>query len=177
MARKPVKRRRFRRYLRGDLNETLALGTLASRTLISADASEIVSEKTWISSVRATWAMQDFTPASGDGPIWVGIAHSDYTDAEIEAWIENAGSWAEGNLTATREVGRRLIKAVGIFRTPADALAAVVLNEGRPTTTKLNWLLLTGQTISFWAFNLGSSALATTDPQLRIEGHANLWPR
>ncbi len=177
MARGRKPRRKFRRYLRGDLNETLALGTLATRTLIGGNASETVTEKTWVSSVVATWAMQGFTPASGDGPILVGLAHSDYSDAEIEAWVENSGSWSEGDLVSTTEVGRRKCKMVGIFRGITAETFAAVLNEGRPIRTKLNWMLVTGQTVKIWAFNLGSSALATTDPQIRVEGHANLWPR
>ncbi len=169
-------RRKFRAYLRGNVDEVLALSTLASLTLISAVFDEVVEEQCWVSSVRGTWAMQRFTAQTDDGPIMVGLAHSDYTDAEIEAFIENTGSWSRGDLVA-QEVGKRKIRVVGIFQTPALAAEASVLNDGKPITTKCGWMLTTGQTLRFWAYNLGTSALATTDPRLELQGHANLWPR
>ncbi len=169
-------RRKFRRYLRGAIQDELDLGTLAAKTLISADLGGVVQEKTWLSSVKATWSLSDFTDAIGDGPIIVGIAHSDYTDAEIEAFIENAGSWTEGNKVA-QEISRRKIRIVGSFESSvADSQGVAVLNDGKPIHTKCNWYLATGQTVSIWAYNAGDSALATTDPDLDVLGHANLWP-
>ncbi len=101
----------------------------------------------------------------------IGLAHSDYTDAEIEEYIETTDSWDQGNLVQGKEVRKRLIRRIGIFGSSG------VLNDGKPIHTRLNWLLRTGQTISLWAYNRGASALATTDPQVVAEGHANLWGR
>ncbi len=180
MARKGRGRRsgRFRRYLRGNVDEKLSLGTLAARTLISQVFGEVVTETTFVTSLVAAWAMDAFTVATDDGPIMVGISHSDYTSAEIEEFIENTGSWNVASLVQTREIGRRLIRVIGIFRNDgSSSTAPVTLNEGRPIRTKLKWTLNTGQSLDVWAYNLGASALATTDPGVFVQGHANLWPR
>ncbi len=155
----------------------MALGTLAADTVIGSNFDGSVNERTFVSSVEAIYTMDQFTANSDDGPIIVGIAHSDYSDAEIEAWVENvAGGWNEGDLVA-QEVGKRKIRRVGTFPAGASANDNAALNEGRPMRTKANWILLQGQTVKVWAYNAGSSALATTDPTLHVQGHANLWPR
>ncbi len=137
---------------------------------------ESVEEKTFLSSVRAAWTLSKFSPAVGIGPIQVGLAHSDYSASEIEAWIENTGSWKQGDLI-NQEVAQRRIRSVGIFETPADAGDSVTLNDGKPIRTKLGWILTTGQTVDVWAYNLGTAAVATTDPAVHLQGKANLWPR
>ncbi len=174
MPRKTPKRK-YRRYLRGKVQQSLDLGTLAAKTLVSVDMEGTVQERTFVSSVVATYSLGDLAVASGDGPITVGIAQSDYTDSEIEAFIENAGSWTEGNLVS-QEIAKRKIKIVGTFEQLGSNQFAV-LNDGRMIRTKCNWILNIGQTLSIWAYNQGDSALATNDPDLTVTGHANLWPR
>ncbi len=164
------------RYIRGDVNETLNLGTLAGATLVSVPFDNVVNERTFISSIKCIYAMDGFTKSSGDGPILVGVSHSDYTDAEIQAVIDATLSWNEGDLIA-QEVAHRKVRRIGIFKNPADATESAVLNDGKPIKTRLNWTLLQGQTLRLWCFNIGSSPLATTSPLVRCEGQANLWPR
>ncbi len=173
MARKTPRRRR---YLKGVIENRFTLGTLAPTTLLGDDISDSVVERAWLSSVKATWSMDQFTEGAGDGPILVGIAHSDYTDAEIEAWVEQTSSWEEADLVA-QEVAKRKIRRVGTFGQTGPALSGMVLNGGKPITTKCGWMLASGQSIRIWAYNSGSSALATTSPAVVTSGHANLWPR
>ncbi len=176
MARKtPRRKRAMGRYIRGNIDLDSALGTLAAKTLLTFPVSSTVSERTLISSVVAQWSLIGKTIADNQGPIMVGLAHSDYTAAEIEAWVEQQGSWAEADLVA-REISSRKIRRVGVF-SEAASLGASTLNEGRPVKTKLNWILNAGQTLDVWAYNNGSAALATTDPNVVVSGHANLWPR
>ncbi len=184
MARRPKRqfrrrggRRKMGRYIKGVCDEELDIGTLAARTLVSVLFDQTVEEKAYCSSVKATYSIDDYTPASGDGPLRIGLAHSDYTDVEIEEWIESTTSWKEGDLVQSREVGRRFIRDVGVFQTPSGASSNFVLNDGKPITTKCGWMLVTGQTMRLWAYNQGASAFATTDPNLHMAGHANLWPR
>ncbi len=167
---------KYRAYIAGPIDEKFALGTLSASSVIISTMAEVVVEKTWLSSVRAAWALQNYTTGTDDGPIMVGIAHSDYSAAEVEEWIENTAGWSQADLVA-QEVGRRKIRKVGIFESPASAAEDSVLNDGKAITTKCNWLLLTGQTISLWAYNMGDSNLATTDPDVHVQGKANLWPR
>ncbi len=51
----------------------------------------------------------------------------------------------------------------------------IVLNDGKPIKTKLNWILQEGQTLAFVGYNMGSVQVQTTTPDVRILGHANLW--
>ncbi len=176
MAKHGKRRGRFRRYLRGSLDEQLDLGVLAANTLVSGLMQGTVEERTFVSSIVATHSLSEYTVAVDDGPIRVGVAHSDYTSAEIESWIENTGSWKEGDKIA-QEIGNRKIKEIGTFRAIDISAGNFTLNDGKPIKTKLGWILTTGQTLRLWAFNDGSSALATTAPDYNVNGHANLWPQ
>ncbi len=164
------RRRKFRRYLRGAVELEFELATLASRTLVSAIFPDSVNETTWVSSLIASWSFTDFTAGLDIGPTLVGVAHSDYADSEIEAWVEQSESWEVDDLVA-REIGSRKIKRVGQFSTND------VLNDGKPIRTKLNWYLNTGQTLRVWAYNKGLNPYATTSPVVGVSGHVNLWPR
>ncbi len=164
------------RYIRGGVDETLTLSTLAAKTAISDGFDEVVNERTLVSSLVATYALAAFTKSTGDGPILVGVAHGDYTTAEIEEFVEMTDSWDEGNLVE-QEIAKRKIRRIGIFDNPVDEAAVSVLNDGKPIKTKLNWILLQGQTLKVWAYNMGTSALATTSPLVLLEGHVNLFPK
>jgi len=171
-------RRRMGRYIRGLVNETLALGTLASETLVSVIFDDTISERALLSSIVATYTQKALTPAAGVGPIMVGIAHSDYSDAEIENFVENTGTWKEADLVA-QEVGNRKVRIVGVFGDGGSASAtdSFSLNDGKPIKTKLNWILTQGQSLRLWSYNLGSAAVATTDPQITAVGHVNIFPK
>ncbi len=171
---RPRKGRSMSNYLRGNVDEQLDLGTLAARTAIQIAFDETVDERTRITSLVATWAMDQFTVAAGDGPIMVGVNHSDYTLAEVQEWIDNTGSWSSGDLVS-QEVGRRKIRMAGVFEASAQAGGAYALNDGKPIKMKLNWDLNSGQGLELWAMNLGDSALATTIPSVFVQGHANLF--
>lgn len=165
------------RYIRGRVDEELALGTLAAKTLIGTTFDETVVDRTLVSSIKAVWSLQNFTAIAGDGPIMVGVAHGDYSDAEIEEVLENTGSWNEGDMIA-QERSKRKIRTIGTFDIQvADAAeGAAVLNEGRLIHTKLNWILNQGVRLKIWGYNLGTGAL-TTGAVINANGHANLWPR
>lgn len=176
MARKP--RRRFRPYLRGQVDELQDLTTLAAQTGVKNAIDDTVTENTWCSSVELTWSLQEYQPADNAGPIIVGIAHSDYTLTEIEEYLESLGSWEVQDLR-TQEIAKRKIRRVGVFPTvvATDDFGATVLNDGKPIRTKCNWMLHTGQTIALWYYNAGTDALAGPPaPRVHTTGHANLWP-
>lgn len=164
------------RYIRGEVDEELTIGGLTTRDVVSVVFDETVNERTLISSLVASYSMDEWTPTANAGPIMVGIAHSDYSAAEIEEWIENTGSWDEGDLV-NQEVGKRKIRKVGIFPDTGNVLSNEVLNDGKAIKTKLNWILNQGQTLQVWAYNLGGASVATTTPSIHVEGHANLFPK
>ncbi len=164
------------KYIRGTVDEDLTIGTLAGKTLVSSGFDEAVEERTLISSIVAVYSVSDWTPIAANGPLVVGIAHGDYSDAEIEEWIETTGSWDEGDLVQ-QEVASRKIRRVGVLVDANSDTLSSVLNDGRAVKTKLNWILNQGITLKLWAYNMGTAAFATTDPRVRAQGHVNLWPR
>ncbi len=158
-----------RRYLAGVVDEDLALTTLASLDVVAGIFDNVVNERTFCSSVDATWNRSGGT--IGEGPIIVGLAHSDYSPAEIEEFIENTGSWNEGDLV-NQEIAKRKIRIVGAF--PGDA-ADEGLSDGEKIHTKTKWVLLQGQSLQQWAYNRSAGAL-TTGSAILTEGVAHLWP-
>ncbi len=175
MAKKGRARRKMGRYIKGNIDLDFALGTLAAQDVVVSAIQDTVNERSLISSIVCTYSMSGYTVVDNAGPIMVGVAHSDYSDAEIEAWIENALSWDEGDLAA-QEVAGRKIRKIGTIPV-VTTLAASPLNDGKPIKTKLNWVVNQGQSLKFWAYNHGSVALSGTDPDMHVDGHANVWPR
>ncbi len=170
------KKRSYGRYIKGNVDEDFALGTLAGNTGILQATQDQVGERSLVSSVQAIYGLSGFTIGDNIGPVEVGLMHGDYTLAELEEFLELTTGWNEGDLRS-REISNRKIRRIGVFDPPDNAGESVALNGGRPVKTKLNWILNAGQGLTFWIYNQGGSAFATTDPNCHIVGHANLWPR
>ncbi len=175
--RKPQRRRRMGKYLRGAIDEELEIATLGAKAVGAQVFDETPVERTLISSIVVTATMDNLTPGTDIGPIMIGVANSDYTASEIEAWIENAGSWNESDMVQQREISKRLIRKLGVFRGRGNVEDIYTLGDGRPIKLKLNWILNTGATLDLWAYNMGDAPVATTIPKIQLQGHANLWPR
>lgn len=170
--------RKFRRYLAGAVDNEITLSTLGPATVISDPVDDTVIEEAFVSSVDATWSIKGYDQSQATaGPVSCGWAHSDYTSAEIEEWIESQGSWDQGDLRS-QEIAKRKIKWVGTFEADIASgnLSIVTLNDGRPIKTKLRWMLSTGQTLRMWAYNTGAAAL-DTGSLVRAMGTAHIWPR
>lgn len=144
------------------------MGALGTGAGIRQALPDTVEEKTWISSIKCIHAYTDFTAATDSGPIIVGVAHSDYTLAEIEEWIENTESWSESDLRQ-QEIAKRKIRRIGKFTKGG------FLNDGKPITTKCGWMLTTGQNVAMWVWNTGAAAIVDGS-DWTVDGHANLWP-
>ncbi len=172
MAKARGKRRSMQGYLKGNVEEQLSLGTLAAKTLVSDTWDESPEEKTLISSIVVTWSISGLT--AGQGPLQFGVAHGDYSDAEIEAVLENVASWDQGS-KVEQEVAKRLVRQIGQMVSAAGADQDVGFNDGKPLKTKLNWRLNSGDTLKMWVYNSSDGALSTTVPVLHCNGHANLW--
>ncbi len=162
MARKGHgKRRKGYRYL--PVDESAAIGALATNVVGKSDLNSTVDNDMWFMSHRGPWSMEQHTP--GEGPITVGLAHGDYTAAEIEECLEAQASWDEGDKVA-QEQARRKVRTVGIF--PGVA-ALEVLNDGRPIKTKLGFRVQIGETLSLWFWNKDSATL-TTGTMIETQG-------
>ncbi len=104
-----------------------------------------------------TWVFED---AGIVGSAVVGFAHGDYTVAEIKEAIEAAGSINVGN-KVEQERANRLVRIVGTLSNSAGVVADLVLNDGRPIKTRLNWLIPIGQTFNMFVYNDGVAAFNT----------------
>ncbi len=162
-------RRKRQKILKGNVDESLALSTLANSTLVIDAFDESVNERTYAISIEATYALRSLT--AGEGPIVFGVSHGDYTAAEVEEVIENAGSWNEGDLPA-QEIARRKVRIIGQFE---GQVSNEDFNDGVKLKTKLGWILLQGQTIDLWAYNRSGGTL-TTGAFVLCNGHVWLRP-
>ena len=131
----------------------LALSILADQDLIQQALTTASTNSIRFLSFRGTWSLKGGT--AGEGPIHVGISHGDYTAAEVEEWFEQTAAIDRDNKIAV-EQSNRLVRHVGTF---SGQSAAEVLNDGRPILTRLNWAVVEGRTLNFWAYNDFGTAL------------------
>ncbi len=166
MAKKGSRSRRFTlRKVR--LAATLPVGALASLDVGATQALHAVAtEKFRVTSIDATYNWDDLT--GGDTGLTFGVAHSDYTAAEIEECIEASGSIDRGNKIA-QEQANRLVREIGTFETDGTQ---GLFNDGKPVKTKLNWVMITGQTLNLW-FRNGSGTIYTTGSDILVNG--KMW--
>ncbi len=157
------------KYQRIDCHSTLALSTLAANTVLAVNASADVAIDTGrVTSAEITYDIEDHTV--GEGPLAVGLAHSDYTVAEILEFLQLATGFDRGD-KGGQEIAKRLIRRVGTFTGGSDG---EVLNDGKPIKTKLNWVLTEGKTVQAWIINLSSGAL-TTGTRYNVNGKLNFF--
>ncbi len=175
MARKG-KNRRMGKYIRGTVDEELDFDALAAKDVASGAFDESVAARTLVSSILATYSVRELTIGAGLGPLIFGVAHSDYSASEIEVFLETTGSWDEGNLI-DNEISKRKIRVIGTIALLGSSSEVWTLNDGKPVKTKLNWILVSGDSLQLWVYNAGTAAVATTTPTLTANGHVNLWPR
>ncbi len=141
----------------------ITLSTLADNTAVNGGMlGGNLTEDYFAFSQRAVWTLRNHT--AGEGPISVGIAHGDYTAAEIVAYL-SLSLLGPANKTQ-QEISRRLIRTVGVF----DGLnTEESLNDGKPIKTPMKWVEDDGHDFIAWAFNRSGASL-TTGTVLDIQG-------
>ncbi len=137
------------------IENSLTLGTLNTNVVVGGAMHTASDNEFRALTIRGLWSLNNFT--IGEGPIVFGVAHGDYTDAEIEAYLEEDASMARGDKIAA-EVAQRLVRQIGIVSGEA---ADETINDGKPLYTRLNWKLATGQFLRAWAWNKGGANLQT----------------
>ncbi len=148
-----------------------AIGALASEDVGVVAISAAAADKLRFISFNATYTWVD-VGAAGDGALEFGLAHSDYTAAEIEACLESAGSIDLGDKVA-QEIANRWVRRIGtISDTIGGAGEEKEFNDGRQVKTKLNWLMSAGDTLSIW-FRNGSGTVYTSGSSMSVLG--DLW--
>lgn len=152
------------------MSESLACGALASNTVVSAAFGNTLDQECYAISTDCVVSGHGFT--TGEGPILVGLAHGDYTAAEIEEWLEANASWASSDQIAN-ERAKRKCRIIGYLEemTGGDRL----VNNGKKSRVKLGWKVQEGETFQLWAYNEGSAVL-TTGGIVEIKGPVYFKP-
>lgn len=166
----------WNKFRSGTIEIDLAMTTLAAKTLVVATTEPVV-DTARVSSIEAVYGITAWTVGNGVGPFLFGVAHSDYSAAEIEAFIESAGSWDIGDKLA-QEIRSRRIRIIGQLGDGSNVAAAggvAQFNDGKMTKSKLNWSIAEGDGLDFWVYNMGSNPVATTVPQFLVFGNASIW--
>ncbi len=156
------------RWLRPRLAQEIVLGALATDTLISeGGGGTAVANRVRVTSIDVMVGIHNHT--AGEGPLVIGVAHSDYTDVELLEWYLALAAWSEEDKVA-REQSRRLSRVLGML---SGGSASERLWDGRQRKFRLNWSLGEGQAIKFWCFNSDSNVL-NTGSVVDVDGHANV---
>ncbi len=159
-------RRRKFNLRRVRLNPEMPLLTPASDIVVLQAMTAVAVSTYRAISVKVMWTLMNLT--SGEGPVTVGLAHSDYTVTEIKECLEAQAGIDPGN-KVEQERANRMVRVVGSF---SGGGGGQTLNDGKPISTKLNWLIAIGRTVVMWAYNEDTATL-TTGAVLNVSG--NLW--
>ncbi len=170
MARKP--RRKRTRLIKGNVDESIALATLAPNTGLLSPT-DVVTERSFLLSTEMVYGLRG--AAVGEGPIRLYWAHSDYSLVEIEEFIELQTGWQEADLVAM-EIGKRKIRLIGEFAGVSIATEDEVLNEGRVLKTKLGFIVNSSQGLNLVVYN-DSGANLSTGSIVEFKGHCWIKPQ
>ncbi len=157
------------RLIKGQVDESIALSTLVANTGILG-ATDTVSERAFLLSTEMVFAVREQTV--GQGPLRLYWAHSDYSLAEIEEFIELQTGWKEADQVG-QEVARRKIRLIGEFE---GATADEVLNEGRIIKTPIKFIVNTGQGLNLVVYNDSGGTLAG-GAIVEFKGHCWIKPQ
>ncbi len=150
---------------------TVAVGALAAGDVIEAGITGVATEMYRLMSIKCAWSITDVGAAIDDG-FEFGVAHSDYTAAQIEEALEATTSMDLGDKLA-QEKANRLVRLIGtISGGVTTAAGGLAFNDGRPIKTRLNWKMTTGDTLVGWVRN-ASGVIYTTGALLSVIG--DLW--
>ncbi len=149
-----------------------ALGALATLDVVSAALTSTAADKYRVISAKLAYTWLDIAAVIDDGAQF-GLAHSDYSAAEIEECLEATGNIDLGDKIA-QEQGNRLVRQIGTFGSLQGAVVGGgrVWNHGEMIHTKLNWLMSASDTLVLWVRNT-SGVVYTTGSSIGATG--DLW--
>jgi len=153
-------RKSRRRYGPNDvkipLNAAQVLGTLGDNTVLKiAMFGGNLTEDLFIKAIKGTWTIRGLTAT--EGPLSFGIAHSDYTVAEIAEALD-AGSLLGPASKIEGERARRLVRKIGTF---SGAATEETVNNGNPVYTRVGWTQQDGADVNLWVQNQSGATLTT----------------
>ncbi len=151
-----VARRKGKKKLYLQTIITVSVASLGAGVVVKTDNGAVVVDRVYALWAKGVWTLQANTP--GDGPLMVGLAHGDYTAAEIEEAIEATGSWDQSN-KVVQEQARRKVRRSGTFD---GLLASEKISQGDLVFQKLGFVIEDGETIAAWARNTDADARAAS---------------
>ncbi len=148
------KRKTQKGFVAIPVTASISLSTLANNTTLTASLLGTLQEDLYVISAHLTWTIRTLT--AGEGPLQVGIAHSDYTVGEVQENIDvtllGPGKKIE------QEQARRLVRRVGMF----DGLASEEkLFDGVPIKTTIKWVADDGEDLNVFVSNRSGGAMTT----------------
>ncbi len=152
--------------------QNVTIGALAAFGLVKGTLIPASANTYRVVSTDLAYQIVDLGSAIDDGQE-VGLAHGDYTATEIEACLESQAAIDIGDLVL-QEVANRKVRSIGFASGTGNVDTSLVIADGKPVKTKLNWLVGIGDTIDAWIRN-GSDTVWTTGATLAIVGH--IWVR
>ncbi len=167
----PKRNRRPLRRVR--IASSTALGALAALDIVAGNILNAAVDVYRVISIKAAFSIVDLGAAIDDGQE-IGIAHGDYSAAEIEECLEAQGSVNVGDLIAREQADRR-VRSLGYATGPAVASGSLQLDQGRIKSIRLNWLIGIGDTVKVWVRN-GSGTVYTTGASVTVLGDAWVTP-
>ncbi len=147
MAKKGRRTRRKFNLRRVRVSPALPMLTTGSKLALSVDVAGAADGAYRAISLKGTWNLRVLT--AGDGPLICGFAFGDYTDVEIEEAIEASAAISVGDAIAQEKADRR-VRIVGQLNE-----GNLELLDGKPVSTKLNWLIPIGKTVKLFVYNDG----------------------
>ncbi len=145
-----------------------SVGAIASLDVGSFALTGTPVNPTRLISLIASFATAD--QVTTDDGLSFGVAHGDYTNAEIEECLEATNSINPGD-KITRERANRLVRLIGIIQKDASGTNGS-FKSGAKQKIRLNWPMAIGQQLVLW-FRNGSSNVYTTGTSFLVDG--DLW--
>ncbi len=120
-------------------------------------------------SLKASYTLTEVT--SGDDGQAFGIAHGDYTAAEIEECLETQAAIDAGDKVA-QEQASRLVRQIGVMVFNG---ASSSFNDGKPVKVKLNWDMGIGEALVVWVRN-STGTIYTAGSFIQVNGEIWVTP-
>ncbi len=153
------------------VNAKVAAGALATLDVAIGDITAAGTDPFRIMSIKASYSWLDQGAVIDDG-FDFGVAHGDYTAAEIEECLEAQAAIDRGDKIAL-EQSNRLVRQIGSIQSANDGVtSSTVFADGRKVSTKLNWYMATGDKLKGWIRN-NSGVVWTTGGSLGVAGE--IW--
>lgn len=173
MANKPKPRKRSRtrkNFVAIPFQKELALSTLADNAVLSIALTPALTEDLFVMSVDMAAQIRGLTPGEGD-PSTLGLAHSDYTNAEVAENL-NVSLTGPGS-KIEQERTQRLVRKSGVFHGFGDGAGAVLSMIGRQgsrvTRTKCMFTIQNPKTLNAWIQNRMGAPM-TTGALMTVDG-------